>query len=170
MNLDTVTQLLVGVFLVFGRGLIVGRIQDPIRKNKINRALKITGPIVLGCALFVAVGGFMRKDVQLEQIAQAVNASAPKVVDEVTRLDGATAEPGRRLTYRMTISIPYSEFNRTEWGQITVPAIRTNTIEQDGSRALLKAGITIAIRYSSKDGIFLDEIIFTSSDLPERGR
>ncbi len=167
MNLDNISQLLVGVFLVFGRGLIVGRIKDPIRKNKINRALKITGPIVLGCALFVAIAGFMRKDVQLEQIAQAVNASAPKVVDEVTRLDGATAEPGRRLTYRMTISIPYSEFNRTEWDQKTVPAIRTNTIEQDGSRALLKAGITIAIRYSSKDGIFLDEIIFNSSDLPK---
>ena len=167
MNLDDISQLLVGAFLVFGRGVIVGRIKDETRKNKINRLLKIAGPIVLGCAVFVAIGGSIKKDDQLEQIAQAVNASAPKVVDEVTRLDGATAEPGRRLTYRMTISIPYSEFDRTEWDKKTVPAIRTSTIEQDGSRALLKAGITIAIRYSSKDGIFLDEIIFTSSDLPK---
>ena len=167
MNFDNVSQILVGVFLVFGRGLIVGRIKDPSRQNKINRVLKVAGPIVLGCALLVASADFQRKDPQLEQIAQAVNASAPKVVDEVTRLDSATAEPGRRLTYRMTISIPYSEFDRTEWDKKTVPAIRTNTIEQEGSRQLLKAGITIAIRYSSKDGIFLDEIIFTSSDLPK---
>jgi hypothetical protein len=32
----------------------------------------------------------------LEQLAQAVNASAPKVVDEVTRLDRATSGPRRR--------------------------------------------------------------------------
>ena len=88
-------------------------------------------------------------------------------MDEVTRFDRATTGPGRRLVYHMTISVPQSEFDRTEWKEKTVPAIRNNTMEQDGSRALLKAGITIAIRYSSKDGIFLDEIIFTSSDLPK---
>ena len=167
MNLDDISQLLVGAFLVFGRGLIVGRIKDETRKNKINRLLKITGPIVLGCAVFVAIGGSIKKDGQLEQIAQAVNASAPKIVDEVTRLDRATTGPGRRLVYHMTISIPQSGFDRTEWKEKTVPVIRNNTMEQDGSRALLKAGITIAIRYSSEDGIFLDEIIFTSSDLPK---
>ena len=77
MNLDDISQLLVGAFLVFGRGLIVGRIKDETRKNKINRLLKIAGPIVLGCAVFVAIGGSIKKDGQLEQLAQAVNASAP---------------------------------------------------------------------------------------------
>ena len=59
-------QLLVGLFLVFGRGLIVGQIKDPTRKNKVNGLLKITGPIVLGCAAFVAVAGAIRKDCELE--------------------------------------------------------------------------------------------------------
>ena len=158
-------QLLVGLFLVFGRGLIVGQIKDPTRKNKVNGLLKITGPIVLGCAAFVAVAGAIRKDGELEQLAQAVNASAPKMVDEVTQLDCATAGPGRRLTYHMTISISQSEFNRTEWEQKTVPSIRTNTLQQDATKALLKAGISVAIRYSSKDGTYLDETIFTPSDL-----
>ncbi|MCX8512022.1 MAG: hypothetical protein ORN83_09690 [Chthoniobacteraceae bacterium] len=165
MNPDNMMQLLVGLFLVFGRGLIGGQIKDPTRKNKVNGLLKITGPIVLGCAAFVAVTGFIRKDVQLEQLAQAVNASAPKMVDEVTQLDRATAGPGRRLTYHMTISISQSEFNRTEWEQKTVPSIRTNTLQQDATKALLKAGISVAIRYSSKDGTYLDETIFTPSDL-----
>ena len=158
-------QLLVGLFLVFGRGLIVGQIKDPTRKNKVNGLLKITGPIVLGCAAFVAVAGAIRKDGELEQLAQAVNASAPKMVDEVTQLDRATVGPGQRLTYHMTISIPQSEFNRTEWEQKTVPSIRTNTLQQDATKALLKAGISVAIRYSSKDGTYLDETIFTPSDL-----
>ena len=61
MNLDSMMQLIVGLFLVFGRGLIVGRIKDPTRRDKINRLLKVTGPIVLGCALFVAIGDFVRK-------------------------------------------------------------------------------------------------------------
>jgi hypothetical protein len=165
MNLDSIIQLIVGLFLVFGRGLIVGRIKDPTRRDKVNRLLKVTGPIVLGCALFVAIGGFVRKDAQLEQLAQAVNASAPKVVDEVTRLDRATAGPGRRLTYHMTISISQSEFNLSEWKQKTLPAVRSNTLEQEATRSLLKAGITVVIRYSSKDGTYLDETIFTSSDL-----
>jgi len=165
MSLDSITQLLVGLFLVFGRGFIVGWIKDPAQKTKINRVLKVAGPIVLGCAVFVAVAGFTRKDVQLEQLAQAVNASAPKIVDEVTRLDLATAGPGKGLTYHMTISLSQSEFDRTEWKQKTVPAIRTNTLQQDATRALLKAGITVVIRYSSKDGTYLDEVIFTPSDL-----
>ena len=87
------------------------------------------------------------------------------MVDEVTQLDRATAGPGRRLTYHMTISISQSEFNRTEWEQKTVPSIRTNTLQQDATRALLKAGISVVIRYSSKDGTYLDETIFTPSDL-----
>jgi hypothetical protein len=165
MSLDNITQLLVGLFLVFGRGFIVGWIKDPTQKTKINRVLKVAGPIVLGCAVFVAVAGFTRKDVQLEQLAQAVNASAPKIVDEVTRLDRATAGPGRGLTYHMTISLSQSEIDRTEWKQKTVPAIRANTLQQDATRALLKAGITVVIRYSSKDGTYLDEVTFTPSDL-----
>jgi hypothetical protein len=165
MNADNMMQVLVGLFLVFGRGFIVGQIKDPTRKNKINRLLKITGPVVLICAVFVAVGGFARKDAQLEELAQAVNASAPKVVDEVTRLDRATAGPGRRLTYHMTISISQSEFNLNEWKQKTLPAIRTNTLEQEATRALLKAGITVVLRYSSKDAAYLDETVFTPSEL-----
>lgn len=120
---------------------------------------------MLGCALFVAIGGFVRKDAQVEQLAQAVNATAPKVVDEVTRLDRATAGLGRRLTYHMTISISQAEFNLGEWKQKTLPTIRTNTLEQDATRSLLKAGITVALRYSSNEGTYLDETIFTPSDL-----
>lgn len=167
MDPDNVMQLLVGLFLVFGRGFIVGRIKDPTRRIKIDRLLKVTGPIVLGCAVFVAVAGFMRRDQQLEKVAQAVNLSAPKIVDEVTRLERATAGPGRRLTYHMTISISEAEFDRAGWKQKTLPAIRTNTLEQDATRTLLNAGITVVIRYSSKEGAYLEETIFTSSDLPK---
>jgi hypothetical protein len=165
MNPDNISQLLVGLFLVFGRGLIVGRIKDPTRKNKLNSILKITGPIVLGCALFVAIAGFAKKDGQVEQLAQAVNAAGPKIIDEFTQLDRATAGPGRRLTYHMTVSVSKSELDQTEWKQKTLPKIRTNTLEQEATRSLLKAGITVVLRYSSKDGSYIDETAFTSNDL-----
>jgi len=165
MNPDNLSQLLVGLFLVFGRGFIVGRIKDPTRKNKINSILKITGPIVLGCAVFVAVAGFAKKDDQVEKLAQAVNAAGPKIIDEFTRLDRATAGPGRRLTYHMTVSVSKSEIDQAEWKQKTLPSIRTNTLEQEATRSLLKAGITVVLSYSSKDGSHLDETTFTSKDL-----
>lgn len=165
MNADNISQILVGLFLVFGRRFIVERMKDPKRKDKINSILKITGPIVLGCAIFVAVAGFAKKDDQVEQLAQAVNAAGPKIIDGFTRLDRATAGPGRRLTYHMTVSVSKSEFDRTEWKQKTLPTIRTNTLEQEATRSLLKAGITVVLSYGSKDGSHLDETVFTSNDL-----
>jgi len=63
MSLDPndISQLLVGAFLVFGRGMIVNTIKDPVRKQEVNRILKFAGPFVLGCAILVAVAGLLRK-------------------------------------------------------------------------------------------------------------
>jgi len=61
MDPNNLSQLAVGIFLVFGRELIVDRIKDPIRQQQMNSVLKVAGPFVLGCAAFVAVAGLLKR-------------------------------------------------------------------------------------------------------------
>jgi hypothetical protein len=61
MEPNNLSQLAVGIFLVFGRKLIVDRIKDPSRQQQMNSVLKVAGPSVLGCAAFVAVAGLLKR-------------------------------------------------------------------------------------------------------------
>ena len=155
-----------GVFCMVARDRIVAKITDPQKKQRIDRFLKVCGPIVLGCGILLAITTLTRTDGDLDRVVREVNATAPKMVDDATRLDRASAGPGRRLTYDMTlISLKSQDIDPVAWKRDVVPTIRANMAKTKAMHTLLAAGVTVASRYSSSDGILIDEIIMRPEEL-----
>src|SRR5689334_19400298 len=63
--------------------------------------IRVLGPVVILSGVITLVSGLTQQDPITETIRE-LNA-APKMVDQVTRLDLATAGPGQRITINHTI-------------------------------------------------------------------
>jgi len=164
--IDNLIMIAAGVCFIFGRGLIVAKIPDPQKKQRIDRILKVCGPVVLVCGILPAIITLARPDGDLDRVVHEINATAPKMVDEATRLNGASAGPGRRLTYDMTlISLKSQDVDRVAWKRDAVPTIRANMAKTKAMHTLLAAGVTVTSRYSSSDGVLVDEIVMTPEEL-----
>jgi hypothetical protein len=162
--IDNLIMVAIGAGFTFARGRFVALISDPQKKQKANLIFKFGGPIILGCGILLTIGNLITtKDDKndLNNVARAINATAPKMVDEATRLDGASAGPDRRLTYNLTlVSQKAQDIDRAAWKQNVAPKIRANMIQTQGMHTLLAAGVTVVGRYSSSDGVLIDEIVY----------
>ena len=163
---DNLIMIAIGAFFTFARGRIVAKITDPKKKQTADRIFKIGGPVVLGCGILLAISTLARTEGNLDRVVREVNATAPKMVDDATRLDRASAGPGRRLTYDLTlISLKAQDIDRAAWKQNAVPSIRANMTQTKAMHTLLAAGVTVASRYSSSDGVLIDEIVIRPEEL-----
>jgi hypothetical protein len=164
--IDNLIMIAAGAFFIIARCRIVAKITDPQKKQRTDRILKVCGPVVLGCGILLAITTLARTDGDLERVVREVNATAPKMVDDATRLDRASAGPGRRLTYDLTlISLKSEDIDPVVWKRDVFPTIRANMAKTQAMHRLLAAGITVASRYSSSDGVLVDEIVMRPEDL-----
>jgi len=165
--IDYLIMAAIGAFFTFGRSSLVARIQVPQMKEKCNRVFKFAGPVVLGCGILLAIGNWHSAEGDLDRAAREINATVPKMVDQATRLDGAAAGSGRRLTYNLTlVSLKAQEIDRAAWKQNVAPSIRAHLAQTKGMHTLLAAGVTVVCRYFSSDGTLIDEIVMKPEDLP----
>jgi hypothetical protein len=163
--IDNLIMVAIGAGFTFARSGLVALIADPQKKQKANLIFKVAGPIILGCGILLTIGNLINTKGDLDSVVRAINATAPKMVDEATRLDSASAGPGRRLTYNLTlVSQKAQDIDRVAWKQNIVPKVRVNMIQTQGMHTLLAAGVTVVSRYSSSDGILIDEIVIKPED------
>lgn len=95
-----------------------------------------------------------------------VNSMSPRNLDSSTRLDGATAGPGKRFTYKYTLlKQKAAEVNVGQWRQAVVPMLKRNVQASREMRPLFQNGVTVCYRYHGKDGVLVDEIVFNPSDV-----
>ena len=164
--IDNLIMVAIGAGFTFARSGIVALINDPQKKQKANRIFKVGGPVILGCGILLTISNLLNTESDLDRAVREINANVPKMVDEATRLDSASAGPGRRLTYNLTlISMKAQAIDRVAWKQNVVPTIRTNMAQTKGMHTLLAAGVTVASRYSSSDGVLIDEIVMKPEEL-----
>jgi hypothetical protein len=164
--IDNLIMVAIGAGFTFARSGIVALINDPQKKQKANRIFKVGGPVILGCGILLTIGNLLNTESDLDRAVREINANVPKMVDEATRLDSASAGPGRRLTYNLTlISMKAQAIDRVAWKQNVVPTIRTNMAQTKGMHTLLAPGVTVASRYSSSDGVLIDEIVMKPEEL-----
>jgi hypothetical protein len=164
--IDNLIMVAIGAGFTFARSGIVALINDPQKKQKANRIFKVGGPVILGCGILLTIGNLLNTESDLDRAVREINANVPKMVDEATRLDSASAGPRRRLTYNLTlISMKAQAIDRVAWKQNVVPTIRTNMAQTKGMHTLLAAGVTVASRYSSSDGVLIDEIVMKPEEL-----
>lgn len=90
---------------------------------------------------------------RLAEIAGQANQAAPADVDPDTRLDGAKAGPGLRLTTNYTlVNAESNGVDSTTFTTKLAPTIRKGSCENPDLRPLINQGVVVVLEYRGKDG------------------
>lgn len=90
---------------------------------------------------------------RLSEIAGQANQAAPANVDANTRLDGARAGPGLKLTSMYTLLDPESEgINATTFETKLTPVVKKGSCENTELRPLIDQGVVVVLEYRGSDG------------------
>lgn len=105
---------------------------------------------------------------ELAQAANRVNASGPRMIDGVTRLDGAHAGPGPLFTYDYTLTnissrlLPAQELATLRWR--LAADVRQAICAGSALRPILRTGVITRIHYRDRDGQDLVMVHVASAD------
>jgi hypothetical protein len=90
---------------------------------------------------------------RIAQIAGQANGAAPAVIDPNTRLDGAKAGPGLRLTVMYTlVNAEANGANSATFEASLAPTIRENSCANPDLRPLIDQGVVVVLEYRGKRG------------------
>jgi hypothetical protein len=90
---------------------------------------------------------------KIAQIAGQANGAAPAVVDPNTRLDGAKAGPGLRLTVMYTlVNAESTGVNSATFEALLTPTIKENSCTNPDLRPLIDQGVVVVLEYRGKRG------------------
>ena len=90
---------------------------------------------------------------RLAEIAGQANGAAPANIDENTRLDGAKAGPGLKLTTTYTLLNPEAEgIDSTNFETKLGPIVKTGSCKNPDLRPLIDQGVVVVLEYRGKDG------------------
>ena len=90
---------------------------------------------------------------RLAEIAGQANQAAPANIDANTRLDGAKAGPGLKLTSTYTLLDPESEgINATTFETKLTPVVKKGSCENSDLRPLIDQGVVVVLEYRGNDG------------------
>lgn len=133
----------------------------------------LVGVLVPVLLLAMAVPAFLKVRslagaAQLQSMAKVLNEGAPKMVDEITRLEKATVGPGKLLTIDVTItSLKAADIDRAVWNTEVIPKLKTGILGSTIT-SVLRTGNTLTYRYTGSDGVLIDELSLTEADLPAK--
>lgn len=129
----------------------------------------LVGVLVPLLLVALAVPAFLKvRDAshRLQAVAAAreISATAPQMIDESTRLDGALVEDGRLILRFTVVSLSAAEVDRRAWNEELVPMLREN-IKNSGLWPLVQRGTIVVYRYAGNDGAPIDEIVFDPKEI-----
>jgi hypothetical protein len=111
---------------------------------------------------------------RIAQIAGQANGAAPAAVDPDTRLDGAKAGPGLRLTVMYTLVNPASNgVSSATFDTVLAPTVRKNSCENPDLRPLIDQGVVVVLEYRDLQGAPLGTVNVdrgTCGSLGDHGR
>ena len=105
---------------------------------------------------------------ELSEAANAVNASSPRMIDNITRLDGARAGPGLLFTYEYTLTgIRVSLLSPTTLQSLRwrlSANVRQAACAGTALKPMLRLGTTVRFDYRDRDGGQLALVSVSSAD------
>jgi len=154
----------------------------------IKKLLSILGTIIglIVVLVFAGIGGQVGKEVGkaafspskptekeimatlaegFEVAAKRINDSAPTMVDEETRMDGASAGPGALLTYHYTF--PNYSSSDIDSGLIqsnVLPSVKSGVCSSKEMKPSLQYGGKYTYSYSGNDGVLIGEFTIDRND------
>jgi hypothetical protein len=154
----------------------------------IKKLLSILGVIIglIVILVFAGIGGQVGKEVgkaafspskptekeimakvaeSFEVAAKQINDSAPTMVDEETRMDGASAGPGALLTYHYTF--PNYSSSDIDSGLIqsnVLPSVKSSVCSTKEMKPSLQYGGKYTYSYSGNNGVLIGEFTIDRND------
>jgi hypothetical protein len=90
---------------------------------------------------------------RVAEVAGQANGAAPAAVDPDTRLDGARAGPGLRLTVMYTlVNAESNGVDSTTFEAKLTPTIKEGSCANPDLRPLIDQGVVVVLEYSGKQG------------------
>lgn len=90
---------------------------------------------------------------RVAEIAGQANGAAPAAVDADTRLDGARAGPGLKLTVMYTlVNAEANGVDRTTFEAKLTPTIKAGSCANPDLRPLIDQGVVVVLEYRGKEG------------------
>jgi hypothetical protein len=159
---DAAIPAVIGVLVVLFRGTMLAKITNPEKHARAKKIYALVPPILIVSALLIGIASFRptaMSDVLADAVAQ-INAKSPRMIDETTRIEGASVEDGRRLVCRVTFTTYTREaFDMKVWEEQAVPLIREQLLATSAIQAARKEGITTVYRYSGSDGVLIGDVV-----------
>lgn len=147
-------------------------VEQEARKKKAQIiALLITAVfVVAGIIMWKNSDSFLDYDHTLALSAKAVNLTCPQMVDDDTRLDSVTTEPGRNYLYHFTaITLDSTELDIDLTCNIMRSTILENMHNNADVAAFGKNDVTIVFNFRDKNGLELCSIrLLPEEYLPEK--
>lgn len=104
-------------------------------------------------------------DQALVGLAAQFNKKTPAMVDQHTRLDKVSAEPGAHLTYHYTlIGMRNAELERADFQAKMRQQLKSRLCSSAEMQNFLKSGVNISYRYKTSDGGPIADFSFSPSD------
>ncbi|MES2538954.1 MAG: hypothetical protein V4632_24115 [Pseudomonadota bacterium] len=111
-------------------------------------------------------GGSM--DETLERLSVDMNRRTPVMVDQETRLDKITAEPGLQLKYHYTLlTVQGSDVSTSDFHKLLAPRLKNQLCGSDVEK-FLRQGVTVSYFYRSLDGRALGGAQFGPDSCPSK--
>jgi len=119
------------------------------------------GCVGIVCATLTACGmqdsaqfnAALRIQRRLAEIAGQANGAAPALIDPDTRLDGARAGPGFRLTVTYTlVNAAANGVDSTTFEAKLTPTIKEGSCANPDLRPLIDQGVVVVLEYRGKQG------------------
>jgi hypothetical protein len=116
-----------------------------------------------------SLGNDASVDDALVKVSAQMNKKMPIAVDQDTRLDSVSAEPGKHLTYHYTlVSVSSSDVDQAKFNKLIKPQLKTRLCESVEMKKFLKNGVTISYLYRGNDGHLIGGAEFSPSDCISR--
>lgn len=134
--------------------------------KKSNISKTIVGIVVFGVVIF-GVKHFFKQDIasELKKAAKEINAQAPMMVDEYTRLDSAAAVGKTELMYYYTVKdIEKSEVNIDTIKKYMKEAVIEDLRLKPEIKAFRENNITLGYNYYDKNGDLIFDLKATPKD------
>lgn len=104
-------------------------------------------------------------DEALVKVSSQINKKMPILVDNETRLDRVSAEPGPQFIYHYTLlSVSSKDVNSEEFYKLAKPQLKSRLCGNTEMQSFLKSGVSISYMYRGSDGRAIGGVKFAPSE------
>ena len=137
------------------KDILAGLVLLALSSNSFGAKSELLGGLFGG-----AIGSLIGKSASTEDVekslaltAEKINQKTPTMSDAETRVDRATAGPGRQLTYHHTmINLDRKNANLAIFNGEFTNGLRAKICANPGMKPIFANGVTLVYSYRSRDG------------------